>query len=186
MIAIIWMAAAILLLHLAPTRWTPTAVAICACIAGTTLPDIDHPLPFVPHRSGLTHGVLPVAVALARRRWWPIAAGLGIGVGLHLAADCFPNAMRGYAMVRLPFAGSIGREASYAWLAVNAALATAAGAVALAACFRRRVALLLLAGMAAIGVAYLLVTDGGWPALAVYGAGGWLAVRSRNAGRGVR
>src|SRR3712207_9575641 len=38
----------------------------------------------------------------------------------HLAADVFPNGMTGYATVKLPFAGSIGSGASYAWLAVNA------------------------------------------------------------------
>ena len=39
-------------------------------------------------------------------------------------------------------------------------------------------------GMAGIGIAYLMVADGGWPALGVYAALGWLAVRRRKMARG--
>jgi hypothetical protein len=40
----------------------------------------------------------------------------------------------------------------------------------------------VLAIVAVVGVAYLFVTDGGWPALLVYGGTGWAIVRRRGSG----
>ncbi|MFV0624520.1 hypothetical protein ACBY01_10985 [Sphingomonas sp. ac-8] len=181
MTALLWLAGAILLAELSPDRRARGAAVLLACVAGTTLPDLDLSLGLV-HRSILTHGPLLPALLLLVPRWRAAAAGLALGVGLHLAADTFPNAMTGYATVKLPFAGSIGRTASYLWLGINALLATVAGAALLARDFPPRWMLGLLGGSAAIGVAYLFVTDGGWPALAVYAAFGWLAVRNRKQG----
>ena len=96
--------------NIAGTRW-PVAFALAVVLAawaGTTLPDIDQFLP-LDHRSALTHSLLPAALAW---RWRAAAAGLALGLGLHLSADLFPNAMQGFATVKLPFAGSIGWEAS--------------------------------------------------------------------------
>lgn len=149
-----------------------------AGIAGTTLPDLDLLLP-VGHRSALTHSLLPIALALFAAHWRPVAAGLAIGIGLHLAADSFPNAMRGYATVKLPGVGSIGATASYVWLGVQAVVASVAGAVLLAASLPLRAAMVAAAALAMIGIAYLFATDGGWPALTIYAAFGWLAVRHR-------
>lgn len=122
--ALIWVAAACALLVLA-ARWERAAPALCAgavaaaCLGGTTLPDIDFRLPF-GHRSALTHSLIPVLVALARRRWWPVAAGLALGVGLHLGADAFPNALRGYALVKVPLAGALSPGLSRLWLGSQA------------------------------------------------------------------
>lgn len=161
-------------------RWPMAALAAVpvAALAGTTLPDLDLALG-LGHRSGLTHSVLPLAIAGVRARWWPVAAGLALGIGLHLSADCFPNAMRGYATVKLPAAGSIGAAGSYGWLAVNAALCLLLGGWWLRRHATPRQIAIVLAGVLAIGIAYLAVTDGGWPALLVFCGSGWMLVRRR-------
>ncbi|MBR8591667.1 hypothetical protein KD918_19910, partial [Acinetobacter baumannii] len=60
---------------------------------------------------------------------------------------------------------------------------TIAGGMLLAREFPSKWLAGLLAGSAAIGIAYLFVTDGGWPALGIYAAFGWLAVRQRKQAR---
>lgn len=182
MSAVIALLAAAWLLHRAPRHpWAAPVVVLTAAWAGTTLPDLDMPLG-LGHRSGLTHSVLPLA-ACARRRWWALAAGLALGLGLHLSADLFPNAMRGFATVKLPGAGSIGPDWSYLWIAVNAAVAFTIGAWLAFAIASRAIAAALLVGVALLGVAYLFRTDGGWWALALFAGLGWLATRRRRAGQ---
>jgi hypothetical protein len=154
------------------------ALFLCV-VAGLTFPDIDQPLP-LDHRSALTHSIAPALLALARRWAWPIAGGLALGLSLHLTADVFPNAMIGFATVKLPFAGSIGGNASYLWLAGNALACTALGGWIL----HRQVSapLLRVASLCAvclIGAVYLFGVDGGWPALAIYLGAGWFLLRRR-------
>jgi hypothetical protein len=152
------------------------ALLLCV-VAGLTLPDIDQSLP-LDHRSAITHSIGPALLALARRWARPAAGGLALGLGLHLAADVFPNAMIGFATVKLPFVGSIGSDASYLWLAANALACTALGGWLL----QREITSPLLRGLALmavtmIGLSYLIGVDGGWPALAIYLGAGWLAFR---------
>jgi hypothetical protein len=177
--AMLFLAAAAMLVALAE-RWpvlTLAAVPVAA-LAGTTLPDLD--LTFgLGHRSGVTHSVLPVLLAATRPRWWPVAAGLALGIGLHLSADMFPNAMRGFATVKLPGAGSIGRGGSWTWLAINAVAGLAIGTLLLRRIASARATAVLLGIVGILGVAYLFVTDGGWPALLIYGGSGWALVRRR-------
>ena len=78
--------------------WVLGATVVLAAAAGTRLPDLDTPLR-LGHRSALIHSVLPALVAMLDVRTWPVAAGLGLGIGLHLAADLFPGSMRGYATI---------------------------------------------------------------------------------------
>lgn len=156
--------------------WLLAGAVIAAAWAGTTLPDLDLTLG-LGHRSALLHSILPVAVAAADRRTWPVAAGLGLGLGLHMAADLFPNGMRGYATIKLPLSGSIGAGWSYLWIAVNAGLAMAGGAWLLGQIVLPRVAVATLVAVGLVGVAYLLRTDGGWWALALFAGLGWLALR---------
>jgi hypothetical protein len=161
-------------------RWPLLAfVAVpVAALGGTTLPDLDL-VAGLGHRSGLTHSViLPVVLSL-RPRWWPVAAGLALGIGLHLAADCFPNGMRGFATVKWPGAGSIGAGWSYVWLGVNAVASLALGTWLLARETSAGATLAVLGAVAVIGVGYLWVTDGGWPALLVFTGAGWALVRQR-------
>lgn len=151
-------------------------IAVAALI-GTTLPDLDRSLG-LGHRSGLTHSALPALALALRRRWRTIAAGLALGLALHLAADFFPNAMRGYARIVLPGIGRFGADTSYGWIGVNAALALAVGVWLIRASHPPRVALAPLGAVAAIGLAYLFRTDGGWWVLALLAAIGaaWLAI----------
>ncbi len=180
LICLVWLAAAILLTNRSPRPVVHAVAVVCAGIAGTTLPDLDLLLP-IGHRSGLTHSLLPLALALFARHWRPVMAGLAIGIGLHLAADAFPNAMRGFATVKLPGIGSLGVSGSYAWLGVQAVVATLAGAVLLAAALPTGLATLTALLLAVLGIAYLFVTDGGWWAMFVYGSFGWLALgRNKN------
>lgn len=67
-------------------------LTLVAFAIGLTLPDVDLALG-LGHRSGLTHSMAPALLALARARWRHAGCGLAGGTGLHLAADCFPNAM---------------------------------------------------------------------------------------------
>ncbi len=174
--SLLWLVAAIALADRSSRPSVRAVAVVTAGVAGTTLPDLDLLLP-LGHRSALTHSLLPLALALFAVAWRPVMAGLAIGVGLHLAADAFPNAMQGYATVKLPGVGSLGVTGSYAWLGAQALVATLAGAVLLAAALPFRVALATAAALALVGIAYLFATDGGWPALAIYAAFGWLAVR---------
>jgi len=163
-------------------RW-PLATAasvVFAAWAGTTLPDVDQLLP-IGHRSALTHSIMPVLLACARPRWRAVAAGLALGIGLHLSADLFPNAMRGFATVKLPLLGSLGSSASYVWFAVNAFAALAIGAGLLGRLMGPKLALAVLGCVALIGITYLLATDGGWWALMMFGGTGWLALKGRAA-----
>lgn len=148
------------------------ATVVFAAAAGTRLPDLDTPLR-LRHRSALLHGLLPLLVALLDRRTWPVAAGLGFGIGLHLAADLFPGRMRGFATIKLPLWGSIGAGPSYLWIAANAASNLAGGWIVLDRIADRQVAGGALASVGVLGAAYLLRTDGGWCALLLFGALAW-------------
>lgn len=173
---------AALLTHGAGCRAELGLVAIwCAAWAGTTLPDIDLMLGLA-HRNVLTHSLIPALPALASARWRPVGIGLLWGMGLHLAADTYPNGMRGLATVKVPGSGSIGAAASYGWLAANALTGLVGGAWLAARSLRdlgvRPILMVATAaGLIALGAAYLLRTDGGWWALAALCALTWLALR---------
>jgi hypothetical protein len=156
--------------------WILIATVVLAAAAGTRLPDLDTPLR-LGHRSALVHSVLPVAVALLDRRTWPVAAGLGFGIGCHLAADMFPNTMRGFATIKLPLWGSIGAMPSYLWIAANAAANLIGGLVVLDRIAPRQVVAGALAATGVLGVAYLLRAQGGLYALGFLAVLGWLAFR---------
>lgn len=160
--------------------WAPLALLTVpvAALSGTTLPDLDMALG-LGHRSGLTHSLLLPALLATRPRWWPVAAGLALGVGLHLSADCFPNGMRGFATVKLPGAGSFGAGWSYGWLGLNALACLGLGAWLLARQASATATGIVLGAVAVLGVGYLWVTDGGWPALLVFTGAGWALVRRR-------
>jgi len=162
----------------APARLIAIPALLLCAYAGLTLPDIDQPLP-LDHRSALTHSIGPALLALVRRWARPVAAGLALGLGLHLAADLFPNAMVGFATIKVPFAGSIGADLSYAWIGVNGIACLLLGGRLTRDVSHRTVAPLLLAAVALLGLWYLFQVDGGWPALVMFGLAGWLGLRWR-------
>lgn len=171
------LAAALWLALLSPRHvWAAPAAVIAAALAGTTLPDFDATL-HLGHRSGLTHSILPVAMAASWRRWWPAAAGLALGIAVHLSADLFPHAMRGFALIKLPGVHGIGVWPSYAWLAANAIAALALGACLAARAVPSHLVAAMLASVAVAAVSYLVRTDGGWWALALLAAPALLLLR---------
>ncbi|MEP9402373.1 hypothetical protein [Sphingomonas sp. VNH70] len=174
-----WLLAALALARAGARPWVQGAAAVLAGIAGTTLPDLDLLLP-IGHRSALTHSLLPPAILWGLGAKRPVTAGLAIGIALHLAADCFPQAMRGFATVKLPGAGSIGAGASYAWLGMQAAAGTLTGIVLLGRSLPARTAAVVALLLVAVGVGYLHAVDGGWRALSLYVLFGWAAVRRRS------
>ena len=153
-----------------------TALMVLAgFVVGLALPDLDQALP-LGHRSALTHSILPVLIALFHPERGRLATGLALGIGVHLSADSFPNAMTGYATVKLPFAGGIGALWSYVWLGANALAALLTGAALAFRVLPRAWAATILGAIALGGAAYLFTTDGGWPVLALValtGAAGW-------------
>ena len=165
-----WLLLAWLIGRRAPTQVARAIATVLAVAAGLTLPDLDQWLPLA-HRSALTHSVLPVLLVLGVGRG--VAAGVALGLGFHLAADCFPAAMAGYATVKLPFAGSIGAGWSYVWLGVQSIGCSLWGAWSLARDEPPGVALGVLGVGAALGAVYLWHDPGGWPALLLYGAAGF-------------
>ena len=89
---------------------------------GGETPDLDQRTSLLLHRSILTHGLLaPLLVnrllggcGIRALRWF--AAGFALGVAVHLAADLFPKAWVGFALVSLPFYGWMSAAASITWL----------------------------------------------------------------------
>ena len=149
-------------------------------LGGTTLPDVDQILPLLDHRDALTHSLLP---ALALWRWRAVAAGLALGLALHMAADVFPEGMVGYATVKLPFAGSLGGW-SYLLLGANAiGGALMFGALLPGLRLDWRLSAALLVAAAVIGAAYLLRVDGGWWALASILLIGWGVAKINSSNR---
>lgn len=152
------------------------AVALAlAALAGLTFPDVDQVLPLLRHRSAFTHSMGIVLICLMLdRRLQPVAAGLALGIGFHLAADCFPASMRGFATVKLPFMGAIGVEASYLWLAANAIAGSYIFGLLVERLHGPQMQIAALVGAVLLGLGYLSGVPGGFRALAVYGAIGWI------------
>ncbi len=73
-----------------------------------------------------------------------------------------------------------GTGASYVWLGGQAVAATILGIALLVRSLPPRVAGVAAVLLVAVGVGYLHATRGGWPALALYVAFGWVAVRRRS------
>ncbi|URW75600.1 hypothetical protein M9980_13930 [Sphingomonas donggukensis] len=154
------------------------ALILASFVVGLGVPDLDFLLP-LRHRSALTHSVVPLLIVLLHPAGRRLLPGLALGIGVHLSADSFPNAMTGFATVKLPFAGALSAAASYIWLGANALASVAIGAVTSARVLPLAWATGLLGAVAAGSVIYLFVTDGGWPVLALAGAASAIGWRVR-------
>lgn len=149
-------------------------LALVLIHAGTTIPDTDQWLPLLGHRSIVTHSMLiPALVVL---RWAMVGGMLAGGFAIHLAADLLSRKWVGYALVKLPVAGSLGATGSQLFLAVNALLGLWLYHRAASASGLPRTA---WATFAVAGAVYFLVNERWWllavPALVV----GWLLSRWR-------
>jgi hypothetical protein len=134
------------------------------------------------YRSALTHSALPLALAFWRFAR-PAAAGLAIGIGVHLAADLFPERMTDYALVKVPFGGALDSSASYLWLFANAALCTGLGALLLRPTVaHRRAQAVLLGATLLLAAWYLIVREGSLLALLLYALLAWLTLRRTGLG----
>ncbi len=154
-----------------------TGALALAALAGLTFPDTDQFLPLLRHRSAVTHSMLIVLVCLADRRLHPVAAGLALGIGFHLAADCFPVSMRGFATVKMPFAGTLDTQNSYIWLAANAVAGSYVFGMLVERLYGPQMQIAAMVGALLLGATYLAGVPGGFRALAVYAAIFWVGWR---------
>ena len=106
-----------------------------AFVLGLVAPDVDQRLPFLTHRSLLTHGpwFALLATWLAQKSKSQatvplITCGFAIGLASHFAADLFPKAWMGFALVHIPFWGRLPAAASVCWL-IGSLVVSAACAV---------------------------------------------------------
>ena len=104
-------------------------------ILGLVAPDVDQRLPFLTHRSLLTHGPWFALLAAwltqksGSRSAVPLIAGsFAIGLSFHFAADLFPKAWIGFALVHIPLWGRLPAAASVFWL-IGSLVVSAACAV---------------------------------------------------------
>ncbi|MFD1952498.1 hypothetical protein ACFSGX_17105 [Sphingomonas arantia] len=148
-----------------------------AALSGLTFPDVDQFVPLLRHRSALTHSLLVVLLCMADRRLHPVAAGLALGIGFHLAADCFPASMRGFATVKVPLAGTFDTQGSYMWLAINAVAGSYVFGMLVERLYDPQVQIIALVGALLLGATYLAGVPGGYRALAVYAAIFWVGWR---------
>ncbi|PJE78661.1 hypothetical protein CI610_02398 [invertebrate metagenome] len=95
----------------------PVASFTLALVFGLQFPDVDLYTFGLKHRSAITHSMLaPLLTALTG---YPlVAAGLSMGMAIHILADVFPKAWTGGALIKAPIYGSIGKL-SPVWLAAN-------------------------------------------------------------------
>ena len=102
---------------------------------GLNFPDLDLSLPFLRHRSFLTHGLLlPVLLFFALRwcfGWRPrlqlfldiplrlLLIGICVACTVHLCFDLFPRAWYGFALIWVPFYGRATPTFSWMWLGAS-------------------------------------------------------------------
>ena len=153
------------------------AAVIGLMLVGLVWPDVDLAIPFLPHRSGLTHSVLlPVALLGAGLLRGPLVGGMLLGLALALTAALFPHAWIGYTTVHLPLWGGLG-WLSPVWLVGNALAALILAHYELTAGGRRPWPWVSYGALAALTVVYALVVERSlWPLLA-FPALWFLAVR---------
>ena len=96
------------------------ALVLTGGAIGSFAPDIDQAIPYLVHRSGLTHSILP-ALLLWHFFGRHLAAGTLIGIAVALSDDLFPRSYQGFALIHFPFLGRIGLL-TIPWLWLNVAL----------------------------------------------------------------
>ncbi len=90
---------------------------------GLNLPDLDHKVGFLVHRSIVTHGfLLPLLVFWAARTQEKLmirflSIGLSLSMVAHLCFDLFPKAWIGFALISIPLYGRTSPLFSWLWIA---------------------------------------------------------------------
>jgi hypothetical protein len=98
---------------------------LLALLLGLNLPDLDHQVQFLVHRSIITHGFLvPLGVFLivykekmASPRF--LSMGFSLAAVTHLCFDLFPRAWIGFALIHIPFWGRGSPIFSWAWISLS-------------------------------------------------------------------
>lgn len=135
------------------------AAVIGMMLIGLVWPDVDLAIPFLPHRSGLTHSILmPVALLGAGVLRGPLVGGMLLGMALALTADLFPRHWIGFANIHLPLWGSLG-WLSPVWLAFNVVAALMLAHIELTAAGRRPWPWISYGALALLTVGYALFVE---------------------------
>jgi hypothetical protein len=111
-----------------PFSWTYFAgllLFIVGIRVGISFPDIDLRVPFLLHRSLLTHGLLlPLLLFFFIQkhshhalRWF--AMGAYGALAIHLCFDLFPRSMRGFALISIPMYGRASALFSWLWIGLS-------------------------------------------------------------------
>ena len=98
---------------------------IIGAVIGVALPDIDLTLPFLRHRSIVTHGFLWPLVAWlfvvfthnVRFRFFTI--GFATTLAIHLCYDLYPGGWFGFARIHVPGYGRLSGPVSWVWLSIS-------------------------------------------------------------------
>lgn len=103
-----------------------------AFVGGLVAPDVDQRLPFLTHRSLLTHGPWFALLAMwmahkskSQSALPLIACSFALGLVWHFSSDLFPKAWVGFALVHIPFWGRLPQSASVFWLMGSLVVSTA-------------------------------------------------------------
>ena len=98
---------------------------LLALLLGLNLPDLDHQVSFLVHRSILTHGFLvPLGLFLAVHKEKMTSArffsmGFSLAAVTHLCFDLFPRAWKGFALISIPFWGRSSALFSWLWISLS-------------------------------------------------------------------
>ena len=98
---------------------------LLALLLGLNLPDLDHQVSFLVHRSIITHGFLvPLGVFLAVYREKMasprfLSMGFSLAAVTHLCFDLFPRAWVGFALIHIPLWGRSNAIFSWLWISLS-------------------------------------------------------------------
>lgn len=98
---------------------------LLALLLGLNLPDLDQQLPFLTHRSIITHGLLiPLGLAWAVNKEKVVSTrllsmGFNIAIVIHLVFDLFPRAWTGFALIHILFWGRSSALFSWLWISIS-------------------------------------------------------------------
>lgn len=91
-------------------------------VVGLKFPDLDQRVPFLVHRSIVTHGILFSAIGYLlqwdRPQLWlrTLLIGFSAAVAVHLGYDLFPRRWSGPALIAIPWYGYTSPAFSWCWL----------------------------------------------------------------------